>query len=392
MSKIYLLYSVPFRIGNSRSSNPMTAWHQVNGLVNQGVRVYLYAAGCEKEIQGLYELEETLVLAGVKVPIRWLGTDRTAAWHDRIVARALKKLDNNIDIVHCWPGGSLETLKTARRLGIKTALERPNAHTRFVYDATSYECDKLGIKLPRSHFTAFNEKRLAHEESEFELADKLLCPTEWVAKTFVDLGTSGNKIARHQYGFDSSKFTLPSRDNRDTDEIFKMIFLGHGEPRKGLHYALDAWLSSKASKKGIFYICGNWIPAYREVLASKLDHPSIKELSFQNDVNSLLQKCHALVLPSISEGCGLVTYEALACGCALLVSEGACSGCEHMKNGLIHRPGDVDALRDQIDLMVSDRRLLSNLRRNGISNTYNISWEKATHSLIAAYRECLNND
>lgn len=390
MTDIQALYSFPVRIGIVGTG--MTAWHQVHGLLRHGIQVSLFCGSCEKPLEGVNSLRETLKPLGLKVPIRFLGPDRATGLHDRIVARALKKLDKKIDIVHCWPSGSLETLKTARKLGIKTFLERPNAHTRFVYEVTARECDKLGVKLPKSHYTAFNERKLARQETEFALADKLLCPSEWVAKTFLGQGTNRNKIARHQYGFDGDKFHSPSTDNRHNDKTFRMIFVGSGEPRKGLHYALDAWLASEASKEGIFYICGNWIPAYRKVLANKLNHPSIKELGFQNDVNSLLQKCHVLILPSISEGCGIVTYEARACGCALLVSEGACSGCEHMKNGLIHKPGDVDTLRNHIDLLTSDRKMLSHLRDNSFAGIYEVSWEKAAETLVDIYRQTLDSD
>ena len=395
MSEIHLLYSVPFRIGNSGSSNPMTAWHQVSGLVSQGVRVHLYAGGCEREIQGLSALKETMVLWGLKFPpMRFLGPDRSAVRHDRIVARALRRLGNKIDIVHCWPSGSLETLKTARELGVKTFLERPSSHTRFVYDAVNNECEKLGMEIDKSHYTALNERRLAREENEFELADKLLCPSEWVVKTFLYQGTSRNKIARHQDGFDGSRFSLPAVDNRHKDETFKMIFVGSGEPRKGLHYALDAWLTSEASKKGIFYICGSWIPAYREVLADKLNHLSIRELGFQADINSLLQECHALVLPSISEGSAIATYEARACGCVPLVSESAGAICQHMQEGLVHKVGDVQSLCEHIDLLASDRQFFQKLQEQSIAclSLADLTWEKAAKTLVAAYHECLNID
>ncbi|MCK4783097.1 MAG: glycosyltransferase family 4 protein [Desulfobacteraceae bacterium] len=390
MNKIYLLYSFPLRIGTP--GNGVTAWHQLEGLVNQGIEVYLYAGSCEIPLQGLTSLKETLKPFGLKLPIRLVGMDRAAALHDRIVAKALRRLNKKIDIVHCWPSGSLETLKTAKKLGIKTVLERPSSHTRFVYKAVAEECKKLSIEMPKSHYTAFNNKRLAREEREFDLADKLLCPSEWVAKTFLDQGTSRNRIARHQYGFDREKFGLPSIDNRDNDKTFRMIFVGSGEPRKGLHYALDAWLASEASKKGVFYICGTYVQGYREVLAKKLAHPSIKELGFQSDVNSLLQKCHALVLPSISEGSAIVTYEARACGCVPLVSEATGAICEHMKDSLIHKPGDVDTLRDHIDLLASDRELLSRLRDNSLAGLSELTWAEATRKLLKAYQESLGAD
>ena len=388
MDRLNVLYSFPIRVGTP--GNGMTAWHQVAGLVGQGVRVYLYTGSCEKPLDGLSTLKETLKPLGAKVPIRLLGMDRAAALHDKIVAKALRRLDKKIDIVHCWPSGSLETLKTAGELGIKTVLERPSSHTRYVYEAVGNECEKLGMKLPKTHYTAFDNKRLSREEHEFELADKLLCPSEWVVKTFLGQGTTKKKIARHQYGFDRNKFGLPPTDNRHNDETFRMIFVGSGEPRKGLHYALDAWLASKACKKGGFYICGSYVQGYREVLASKLAHSSIKELGFQNDVNSLLQKCHALILPSISEGSAIVTYEARACGCVLLVSEAAGAVCKHMKDGLIHKPGDTDTLRDHIDLLASDKNLRNRLQVNSLAGAASLTWAEAAKRLVKVYQECLS--
>ena len=59
---------------------------------------------------------------------------RAVALHDRIVASRIEKMVGQIDIIHTWPLGALETLKTAARLGIPTVLERPNANTRFAME------------------------------------------------------------------------------------------------------------------------------------------------------------------------------------------------------------------------------------------------------------------
>jgi len=392
MDELNILYSVPFRIGNSGSSNPITAQQQIAGLLKQGVQVYLCTAGCKKPLDGLSGLKETLKPLGFKVPIRLLGAYRAAALHDRIVAKSLEQIHrkSRIDIVHCWPSGALETLKAARELGIKSVLERPSAHTRYVFEATANECEKLGINMPRSHYTAFDRKRLLREENEFELVDRLLCPSEWVAKTFLDQGISENRIARHQYGFDPEKFVLPSINNRHKDKSFKMIFVGSGEPRKGLHYALDAWLASDACKKGVFYICGIYVQGYREVLAKKLFHPSIKELGFQNDVNSLFQKCHAMVLPSISEGSAIVTYEARASGCVLLISEASGAHCKDMHDALIHKVGDVSSLTEHINMLASNDEFYQKIHRNSIAGIGDLTWAKAGESLLSAYQQCLD--
>ena len=111
---------------------------------------------------------------------------RAVALHDRIVARRIEKLAGQIDIIHTWPLGALETLKTAARLGIPTVLERPNAHTGFAMEVVQKECDRLGVTLPPDHEHAYNAKKLRKEEEEYRLASRLLCPCDFVVKTFLD--------------------------------------------------------------------------------------------------------------------------------------------------------------------------------------------------------------
>ena len=78
--------------------------------------------------------------------------------------------------------GARETLQTARRLGIPTVLERPNAHTRFAYEAVRDECERLGVALPADHEHAYNADILRLEEEEYALADRLLCPSDFVVQ------------------------------------------------------------------------------------------------------------------------------------------------------------------------------------------------------------------
>ncbi len=295
-----VLYSFPLRIGTCGIG--MTAWHQVHGLLQQGVRVILFCASCEKPLDGLDVLRETMRPLGLKLPIRIIGRKRAKALHDEIVARAIKQIhrETRIDLVHCWPSGALQTLKTARELGIKSMLERPNAHTRYAFDVVGRECARLGVRLPRSHSHAFDAYRLRREEEEFKLADRLLCPSQFVARTFLQMGFSKEKLSLHHYGFEPSQFTFCEGSSaRSDNKHFHMAFVGSCEPRKGLHYALDAWLESKACRNGFFYICGRYLRNYRKLLNSKLSHPSIKEVGFLKDVGSLLQKCHVLIHPSI---------------------------------------------------------------------------------------------
>ena len=63
-------------------------------------------------------MQPTLARGRWRIPYRALGRVNALALHDRIVARRLSKLGGQIDVVHTWPLGALETLRTARRMGI----------------------------------------------------------------------------------------------------------------------------------------------------------------------------------------------------------------------------------------------------------------------------------
>jgi glycosyltransferase involved in cell wall biosynthesis len=313
---------------------------------------------------------------------------RAFSLHDYIVSRRLEALSEQIDIVHTWPLGALKTLETAARLGIPAVLERPNAHTRFAYDVVKRECERLGVALPEEHEHAYNEEVLNKEEVEYKMATRLLCPSAFVARTFINHGFQEHQLARHQYGFDEQTY-YPDPSPRDSGTGLTMLFVGGCAPRKGLHYALEAWLNSSACRQGRFRIAGAFVPGYAERLSDLLRHPSIQILGHRTDVPQLMRDADLLVLPSIEEGSALVTSEARGSGCVLLVSEAAGAICRHLENALVHRVGDVSALTQHITLLHEDRALLQQLRTSSLRQVSEITWAAAGVRLFDVYRETI---
>ena len=171
-----------------------------------------------------------------------------------------------------------------------------NAHTGFAMEVVQKECERLGVTLPPDHEHAYNAEKLRKEEEEYRLATRLLCPSDFVVKTFLDKGYAREQLARHIYGYDE-KVYYPGNEPRDPKRGLTMLFVGVCAVRKGVHYALEAWLRSPASKDGTFLIAGEFLPAYQEKLASMLAHPSVKVLGHRNDVPELMRKSDILVLP-----------------------------------------------------------------------------------------------
>jgi glycosyltransferase involved in cell wall biosynthesis len=364
------------------------AWQQVNGLAAAGAEILVLPGVLQKPFPSNVTVLPTLAWGKLRIPYKLIGSMRAFDMHDYIVSRKIQKIFHQIDIVHTWPLGAVRTLTVAAKLGIPSVLERANAHTQFAYEVVERECERLGISMPEGHEHAYNRDVLQKEEEEYRLADRLLCPSDFVMSTFLERGFLTGRLARHQYGFDE-KVHYPSPEPRDERGSLSVLFAGGCAPRKGLHYALEAWLKSSAKKEGTFTIVGEFIPGYKEKLSDMLSHPSIRLLGYRKDLPLLMRKNDILILPSIEEGSALVTSDARGSGCVLLVSEAAGAICTHMVNALVHRVGDVETLAQQISQLNEDRELLGRLRAASLSTASEITWEAAGLKLLNIYREVI---
>ncbi|RYD46872.1 MAG: glycosyltransferase [Verrucomicrobiaceae bacterium] len=386
---VRVLYSFPHKLGAGRIC--WTAWQQVLGLDAAGARVSAVVGQNVRRPPSTVSLFRTLGVGKLRIPYKLIGTRRAARVHDRITAFWLRLNSRRVDIVHAWPLAGLATIRMARKLGIPVLMERPNAHTAFAYRIVDEECERVGIRLPEGFEHKFDADLLAHEEKEYAECDFLLCPSDFVRRTFIDEGTPEEKLLRHQYGYDRSLIWPGNQEPKD-DKGLVMIHVGICTPRKGLHHALAAWLASDACHEGKFLVCGDFVPGYREKLAEMLAHPSVQVLGHRNDVPELMRQADVFVLSSMEEGSALVTYEARGSGCVLLVSEASGAVCLHMENALVHPIRDVALLTSHINLLNKDRNLLEKLRLSSLATLDKLTWKAAGKRLLDVYQSVLRRD
>lgn len=378
-----VLYSFPQRLGAGRVC--YTAWQQVLGLHDAGAEVTVLTGSVARPLPPDIKVRTTLSRGPVRVPYRVVGMTRACEWHDRLVARQLPRLAESVDVIHAWPRGARHTLAAARALGIPTFLERPNSHTRFAYETVAEESRRLDVVLPKGSEHAYDADVLRVEEAEFALADWLLCPSDFVARTFVDQGTSPDKLVHHTYGVDLDRFGPRSR--RDPDRPFTALFAGYAAVRKGLHLALDAWLDSPLAEEGVLLVAGGIMPEYAAVLRDQLAHPSVHVLGHRDDLPELMADADVTLLPSLEEGFGLVCIEAMASGSVPVVSDACTEICRHDENALVHRAGDVRQLRDHLTRLARDRGTLERLRGNALRTAQGVTWAAAGRRLLEVYAE-----
>ncbi|MCU1677882.1 MAG: glycosyltransferase, partial [Frankiales bacterium] len=292
-----VLYSFPHPYGAPGIGT--TARKQVEALARLGHDVTLVTTSTTVD-PGVRTVR-TMQRGRVRIPHRALGVERAWAYHDLVASRMLK----GYDVVHAWPLGSRHTLAAAARLGVAGFREAPNCHTEHAYEVVGTEYRRLGLVPPAGHSHAHNAGRLATERAEYAAATKVLVPSPFVERTFLERGVTN--LARHRYGYDPADF--PAAPTRTRGPL-RAVFVGHCEPRKGLHFALEAWRA--AGVDGTFEIYGSFMPGYREILGELPAGVTIK--GFTNDVRSVYGAADVLLLPSLEEGSALVTYEAQAMG------------------------------------------------------------------------------
>jgi glycosyltransferase involved in cell wall biosynthesis len=377
-----VLYSFPHPL--DRPGIAQTALHQVLGLDRLGVPVTLLCTSLGGvRLPESIVVRQSLVVAGRRVPHRAIGVQRAYDYHDRRTAHWLARHAGEVDVVHAWPRGCLETLAAATSHGIAALRESPNPHTASVMRESAAAAANAGVALPQGHSHAANPRVLAKEEAEYRAATAVLVPSDYARTQFLVEGFPAERLLQHRYGCDLERF--PPRAERRAPGPFRAVFLGRGDPTKGLHIALDAWQRA-ALPDAEFLIAGTVLPGYERALASRLGLPGVRRLGFVDDVPSLLGRADVLLLPSWTEGSALVTMEAQASGCVPLVSTASGALGVPGVDFLEHSVGAVDELAGQLRALAGDGERLAALSHRGTERREFLSWDTAAGALLECYR------
>jgi UDP-glucose:(heptosyl)LPS alpha-1,3-glucosyltransferase len=179
---------------------------------------------------------------------------------------------------------------------------------------------------------------------------------------------------------------LPSPDREENPGVPRILFVGSGFKRKGLHFLIMA-LAAMACRESRLLVVGHGRSAPYQRLAYKLGVAHrVKFLGPQAQVEQFYAACQVLALPTIYDPCSNVVLEALACGRPVVTTtaNGASEFIEPGANGaIIARPDDYQSLASALDEYLA-RAADPIIPQAAVAAVADLSWERTVRETLAA--------
>ena len=174
---------------------------------------------------------------------------------------------------------------------------------RVAFPAIQHGCYRGSRSLSAAMVLAQNAHR-----STWRMVDKFLVPTPFMASRLLTAGIDEKQIT-------VTPPYVPDAGGLTTSPGEDFLFIGRLGEEKGITLLLEAWRARTRRRTRRLRIGGSG-PLEERVRSMVLNEDDVDYLGYlePDQVQSELQKCGVLVVPSFGEGISLVTIEALAQG------------------------------------------------------------------------------
>lgn len=295
---------------------------------------------------------------------------------------ASKKIDYP-DIFVGWSGSSFKSIKKANEQGAITIVERGSSHIEFQKEILEEEYAKFGMQKE------VVDKRVVNKElKEYDEADYISTPSEFVKKSFIEKGVNEKKIIKTPYGANLDHLRYNESFNYENPNI---LFFGGKPIRKGLIYLLRAWneLKYKNSNLIIKTILNKKVNELFKIYNSdKISFIS----DYIEDINELYHRADIFVLPSLEDGFGMVIPEAMACGLPVITSKntGGEDIIEDGKNGFVIPIRDKEAIKEKIQYFYKNPKEMDKMSKNARETAEKFTWDRYGEKILKKYENILD--
>ena len=273
---------------------------------------------------------------------------------DQRVARRL----GAVDLVDGVMGQCRLTFERARGRARALVLTSLNTHIDHLASALEAEHRRLGFTGPSFVHPGMRRRALR----EIALADRIRVTSELARRTFVERGVPGERLVTIRPAVDLDHF----RPQPVADGPFRVMAVSSIEPRKGVHYLLDAFADADLPGAELVLVGGTGERQSRRMVdrAARVDRVRVVVADVTREpVADTYGTASVVVHPAIEDGYGLVIPQALASGRPVIASRGAGASelVQHGVNGFLVEPGSAREIREALCALAADPALLERM-------------------------------
>jgi len=258
--------------------------------------------------------------------------------------------------VYAFNTAALEILKAAKQKGLITVLEQTIAPRALEEELLAEEHRHFPNWEPIRNRGASTVETIEREAAEWQLADLVICGSEFVRQGVAHCGGPIEKCLVVPYGVDA-RFSQADRPPHNGP--LRVLTVGEAGLRKGISYAAETarLLGGAAEFRWVGSI--GLLPDVRRYIEP---YVQLTGAIPRNLVLFHFEWADVFFLPSVCEGSATVTYEALMSGLPVIATPNTGSIVSDGINGFIVATRDTQAMADRLRRLHLDRDLLSKMQ------------------------------
>jgi glycosyltransferase involved in cell wall biosynthesis len=315
----------------------------------------------------------------------WASVDRVWQGLDAAAARwfCAEQAKENISAVYAYEDCALKLFEEARSLGARRVYDLPIAYWETAQRLLREEAQRYPDWEPTLDGTRDSEEKLARKHRELELAELVICPSNFVLDSLPESARSSKMCVLAPFGSPENR-SHPT--HRTYDRPLRVLFAGALTQRKGLADLFAAMKLIDSAQVELVLMGSLLQPLrwYRERCPNFTYEPPRSH----PQVLALMRTCDVFVLPSILEGRALVQQEAMASGLPVIATKnaGAEDLIEEGVTGFLVPIRSPEAVAEKISWCAAHRASISGMGIAAQARAADLTWRGYGESVLAAIR------
>jgi len=283
---------------------------------------------------------------------RFLKIKLTNIFYSKIFNLSCKfhiKKDNEQKILIGSSGYCLDSIKTAKKKGLLTVVDRACPHIDIQKKLIFNELEKLPVLNVNQIKKNFFDQRIVDQMlKEYDQCDLISVPSNFTLESFKQNDLE-KKIILNQ--ITPEKILKFNDINNNSNSDFKIFSLGFNFIRKGFYYLIEAM--RLLENQNIQLDLRASIPQFLDLKKIPKNVNLIKNHISKFELQNFYNNADLIVLPSVDEGFGMVALEAMCLKKPVLITKNVGMKdilTKYLKNSenYIINPGDINELSAKI--------------------------------------------